>query len=246
MNTQNIITLDGLTKTYGDKTVVSNINLSIAEGEVFGFLGHNGAGKTTTINMLTTLLEPTSGTATIGGYDLRTESFKIKKLIGYVPEQVQLYGTLSAYENLEYFAKLSGIPETERLIKEMAAFVHIEEYLHQRVGTLSKGMRQRVGLAQAILHDPKVLFLDEPTSGLDPIGVKELRDIIQKLNQERGMTVFMNTHLLSEVSKTCTSIGILNHGNLMYSGSLEDATHTFKNEAALEEMYVITQHHVTA
>lgn len=241
----NIIELKGLTKRYADVAVVEDLNLLIVEGDVFGFLGHNGAGKTTTINMLTTLLEPTSGTAFIGGNDLQKDPFAIKRIIGYVPEQIQLYGSLSTYENLEYFAKLSGIQNPKKIIVDTASFVDIEEYLHKRVETLSKGMRQRVGLAQAILHNPKILFLDEPTSGLDPIGVKQLRDIILRLNTERQTTIFMNTHLLSEVSKTCKTIGILNRGKLVYSGSLEDATHTFKNEQALEEMYITTQNHVS-
>lgn len=240
---ENIIELKGLTKRYGDKIVVNDLHLSIEAGDIFGFLGHNGAGKTTTISMLTTLLEPSSGTADVGGFDIQKDSFAIKHIIGYVPENVQLYGSLSSRENLEYFAQLSAIKKTTKAIEEITQFLNIGDYLDKRVETLSKGMRQRVGLAQAILHSPKVLFLDEPTSGLDPIGVKQLRDIIIRLNTEKGMTIFMNTHLLSEVSKTCKTIGILNQGKLAYHGSLEDATHHFKNEQALEDMYITTQNH---
>lgn len=241
---ENIIETKDLIKKYtNDSTALDNVTLSIEAGDIFGFLGHNGAGKTTTINILTTLLEPTSGTAQVGGFDVIKNAFEIKRIIGYVPENVQLYGSLSSQENLEYFARLSGIKDPKKAIREITQFLDIGNYLDKRVQTLSKGMRQRIGLAQAILHNPKVLFLDEPTSGLDPIGVKQLRDIIVRLNTEKGMTIFMNTHLLSEVSKTCKTIGILNQGKLVYKGSLADATHTFKNEQALEDMYITTQKH---
>lgn len=241
---ENIIETKDLIKKYtNDSIALDNVTLSIEAGDIFGFLGHNGAGKTTTINILTTLLEPTSGTAQVGGFDVIKNAFEIKRIIGYVPENVQLYGSLSSQENLEYFARLSGIKDPKKAIREITQFLDIGNYLDKRVQTLSKGMRQRIGLAQAILHNPKVLFLDEPTSGLDPIGVKQLRDIIVRLNTEKGMTIFMNTHLLSEVSKTCKTIGILNQGKLVYKGSLADATHTFKNEQALEDMYITTQKH---
>ena len=243
---ENIIELSGLTKSYGNKTVVDALSFSIEAGDVFGFLGHNGAGKTTTISMLTTLLEPTAGTARVGGFDIQKDPFAVKHIIGYVPENVQLYGSLSSRENLEYFARLSAVENPGTAIGEIVQFLEIGDYLDSRVETLSKGMRQRIGLAQAILHNPKVLFLDEPTSGLDPIGVKQLRDIIIRLNTEKGMTIFMNTHLLSEVSKTCKTIAILNHGKLAYHGSLEDATHHFKDEQALEKMYITTQNHDVA
>ncbi len=242
-----IIETKDLTKKYTTNSVaLDHVTLSIEEGDIFGFLGHNGAGKTTTINMLTTLLEPTSGSARVGGFDVVTNPFEIKRIIGYVPENVQLYGSLSSQENLEYFARLSGIKDPKKAITEITQFLDIGNYLDKRVQTLSKGMRQRIGLAQAILHNPKVLFLDEPTSGLDPIGVKQLRDTIIRLNSEKGMTIFMNTHLLSEVSKTCKTIGILNQGKLVYKGSLSDATHAFKNEQALEDMYITTQKHESA
>jgi ABC-2 type transport system ATP-binding protein len=241
---ESIIETKDLTKKYTtDSVALDHITLSIEAGDIFGFLGHNGAGKTTTINILTTLLEPTSGTAQVGGFDVIKNAFEIKRIIGYVPENVQLYGSLSSQENLEYFARLSGIRDPKKAIREITQLLDIGNYLDKRVQTLSKGMRQRIGLAQAILHNPKVLFLDEPTSGLDPIGVKQLRDIIVRLNTEKGMTIFMNTHLLSEVSKTCKTIGILNQGKLVYKGSLADATHTFKNEQALEDMYITTQKH---
>ena len=235
---KNIIEIQNLSQKFGDFTAVDTLSLSISEGEVFGFLGHNGAGKTTTINMLTTLSTPSSGTANIAGFDLVKEPFEIKKIIGYVPENVELYQSFTAYENLEYFAKLSGIQKPKQIIDETLGFLGSASYAHKKTKDLSKGMRQRIGIAQAILHNPKILFLDEPTSGLDPMGMKQLRDIISDLNTKKGMTIFMNTHLLSEVTKTCTSIGVLNHGKLIYHDSLEKVLQKFKNQNSLEDIYL--------
>ncbi|WP_458699683.1 ABC transporter ATP-binding protein [Sulfurospirillum sp. 1307] len=232
-----IIKVKNLTKKYKNFTSVNDISFEVEQGDIFGFLGHNGAGKTTTINMLTTLLEPTSGTITINGYDSIKESLKVKSIIGYVPENVQLYDTLSAYENLEFFAKLSGIETPHKDIINTLEFLNATSYKDKKISELSKGMRQRIGLAQAIIHKPKILFLDEPTSGLDPMGVKELRDIILKLNREENMTIFMNTHLLSEVSKTCKTIAVLSHGKLIYQDSIDNTMARFKDESSLEEIY---------
>ncbi len=233
-----IIETKNLTKKYGNFTAVNKLNLQIKKGEIFGFLGHNGAGKTTTMNMLTTLLLPTEGKALIAERDLIKESMEVKKLIGYVPENVQLYETLTAYENLEYFAKLSGIAEPSEKIKKILDFLDADSYKDKKIKECSKGMRQRIGIAQAIIHEPLILFLDEPTSGLDPLGVKQLRDILKKLNKEKEMTIFLNTHLLAEVKQICTSIGVLNHGNLIYNDSLENTIQKFKNEESLEKIYL--------
>ena len=233
-----MIELQNLSQKFGNFTAVDTLSFSVSEGEVFGFLGHNGAGKTTTINMLTTLSTPSSGTANIAGFDLVKEPFQIKKIIGYVPENVELYQSFTAYENLEYFAKLSGIQRPKQIIDETLEFLGSTSYAHKKTKDLSKGMRQRIGIAQAILHNPKILFLDEPTSGLDPMGMKQLRDIISDLNTKKGMTIFMNTHLLSEVTKTCTSIGVLNHGKLIYHDSLEKVLQKFKTQNSLEEIYL--------
>lgn len=232
-----IIKVKNLTKKYKNFTSVDDISFEIEEGDIFGFLGHNGAGKTTTINMLTTLLKPTNGSITIDGYDIRKDNLKVKSIIGYVPENVQLYESLSAYENLEFFAKLSGIEEPHDEIMKTLEFLNATTYKDKKISELSKGMRQRIGLAQAIVHKPKILFLDEPTSGLDPMGVKELRDIIIKLNNEENMTIFMNTHLLSEVSKTCKTIAVLSHGKLIYKDSIDNTMVRFKDESSLEEIY---------
>ena len=235
MNT--IIKTINLSKKYKNGVALDNLNLDIKKGEVFGFLGHNGAGKTTTVSILTTLLAQSSGDASICGFDIKKENKEVKKRIGYLPENVKFYDNLTVYENLEYLAKLSGIKDPKKKINETLEFIDFLGYENRKIGEFSKGMRQRIGIAQAILHDPEILFLDEPTSGLDPMGIKKLREIIVKLNKEKGMTIFMNTHLLSEVSKTCTTIGVLSHGKMIYLDSLENTMNKFENESSLEEIY---------
>lgn len=232
-----IITTHALTKQYKDTLALDSLDLNINKGEIFGFLGHNGAGKTTTVSILTTLIAPTAGNATVCGFDTQKESIEVQKRIGYLPENVKFYDSLTAYENLEYLAKLSGVKNPKEKIHEVLVFLEFTGIEHKKLGEFSKGMRQRIGIAQAILHDPEVLFLDEPTSGLDPMGIKKLRDIIIKLNKEKGMTIFMNTHLLSEVAKTCTTIGVLNQGKLIYCDSLAHTMERFHDESSLEEIY---------
>lgn len=227
-----------LQKTYGAHEVVKSLDLSVKSGEIFGLLGHNGAGKTTTVSILTTLLEPTSGEAYIDGLNIKTEADQVRWIIGYLPENVQFYDNLTLLENLDFFAKLSGLEHPEPRIREVLAFLDFTGHEHERLATFSKGMRQRVGVAQAIMHSPKVLFLDEPTSGLDPQGVKILREIITRLNAELGMTIFMNTHLLSEVTKTCTSIGVLRDGELIYQDSLARTLKSFPDQSSLEDIYL--------
>ena len=227
-----------LTKRYGPHTALKDVSFEVQQGEVFGFLGHNGAGKTTTIHILTTLLTPTSGTAEVCGKDIARDSFGVRAHIGYVPENVRLYDTMSSADNLMFFARLSNVREPAIRIRETLTFLDCEELGPRLVGTLSKGLRQRIGLAQAILHRPEVLFLDEPTSGLDPLGIKTLRDLIVRLNKEFGTTIFMNTHLISEVAKTCTSIGVLNHGELAYQDSITNVMKRFGDDTALESLYL--------
>lgn len=228
----------GLSKSYGDKLALSPLDLSIKAGEIFGLLGHNGAGKTTTVNLLTTLLKPSSGSLEVAGFDGSKNGTNLRNAIGYLPENVQFYDNLTTFENLHFFARLSGLTKPEKRIEEVLSYLNFTRHNHERVGSFSKGMRQRVGIAQAILHEPQVLFLDEPTSGLDPIGVRELRDVIVSLNLDLGMTIFMNTHLLSEVAKTCTSIGVLRQGRLVYHDSLDATLDAFPSEESLEEIYL--------
>ncbi len=232
------IDIRNLCQTIGQFDAVKSLLLTIKQGEIFGFLGHNGAGKTTTIHMLTTLTKPTSGTAKIAGKDILLDPIGVRREIGYVPENVRLYDTMSTHENLMFFAKLSQLDDPADRVAEAVEFLEIGDLVNKRVGTFSKGMRQRVGLAQAIIHRPKVLFLDEPSSGLDPMGMKMLRDLIVRLNRELGMTVFMNTHLISEIAKTCTSIGVLSHGQLVYHDTIEAVTKRYGDDSSLEELYL--------
>ncbi len=232
-----MIELEGLIHRYGGTTVLHGINLTVERGEIFGFLGHNGAGKTTTIHVLTTLLVPSGGTARVGGLDVVKDRLEAQRTIGYLPENVRLYDSLTAAENLRFFARLSGVTDVPRAIDDALGILDCPELADRRVGTFSKGMRQRIGIAQAILHKPQVLFLDEPTSGLDPMGVRLLRETIVRLNAELGITIFMNTHLLSEVARLCTTIGVLAEGELIYHDSLARTLERFPNEASLEDIY---------
>ncbi|MBN9606011.1 MAG: ABC transporter ATP-binding protein [Actinomycetales bacterium] len=226
-----------LSKSYGGRRALDRLDLDVRRGEVFGLLGHNGAGKTTTVSLLTTLLAPTGGDAEIVGRSVARRADVVRRSIGYLPENVRFYDDLTVLENLRFFARLSGLRRPDPRIAEVLELVDFTGHDREKVGTFSKGMRQRVGIAQAILHQPEVLFLDEPTSGLDPVGVRSLRDLIVRLNAELGMTVFMNTHLLSEVTKTCTSIGILRQGRLVHHDTLDATLRRFPGEESLEEIY---------
>lgn len=233
------IELRGVRHSYdAEHEVLRGIDLTIEQGEIFGFLGHNGAGKTTAINILTTLIIPTGGTASVCGHDVVDQRREVTRCIGYLPSDVRLYGHMTARENLEFFAKLSGVADPRRVVTETLDYLDAAEFADRRVGSFSTGMRQRIGIAQAVLHKPSVLFLDEPTAGLDPFGVRQLRTTIQRLNQDLGMTVFMNTHLLSEVARVCTTIGVLNHGELIYKDSIAETTRRFPDEASLEDIYL--------
>lgn len=236
-DTKLAITTRNLSCHYGEFTALHPLNLDIPKGEIFGFLGHNGAGKTTTIRLLTTLLEPSSGEATVAGWDARRNVVQLRRQIGYLPENVRLYDALSTRENLRFFASLSQIDDARERVEEVMDFLKIRDLADRHLGTFSKGMRQRVGLAQAIVHRPSILFLDEPTSGLDPMGVRMLREVIERLNAE-GMTIFMNTHLLSEVARSCSSIGVLSHGRLVFHDRIEAVSARYGDEAALEELYL--------
>lgn len=235
--TKYAIRTEGLSKSYGTHDALQPLSLDIAEGEVFGLIGHNGAGKTTTVNILTTLMAPTSGTAEVGGHNVSKDPNDVRANIGYLPENVQFYDNLTLLENLDFFAQLSGIRRPHQRIRDVLEILDFEGHEKQKVGQFSKGMRQRVGIAQTILHSPKVIFLDEPTSGLDPQGVRSLRETIVRLNSEFGMTIFMNTHLLSEVTKTCTSIGILSGGKLVHHDTLDKTLAAFAEDTSLEEIY---------
>jgi len=232
------IQTDQVSMSYGGHLALDQLTLNVKRGEIFGFLGHNGAGKTTTVNILTTLLKPTFGQAKICGFDIISDALNARRQIGYAPENIRLYDAMTSQENLRFLAQLSGIENVDKTIDDTLELLGCQDLKVRRVGTLSKGQRQRIGLAQAILHRPSVLFLDEPASGLDPMGVQMLRDLIVRLNAELSMTIFMNTHLIGEVAKTCTSIGVLSHGKLVYTDTIKAVMERFGDDEALENLYL--------
>ena len=212
-----------LTKTYDSTTVVDRLNLRIEEGEIFGFLGPNGAGKTTTILMLLGLTEPTSGVARVYGYDSTREPLKVKRIIGYVPENVGFYEDLTTSYNLAYMARLNNLPEEVIMsrITEALDVVGLSEVSGQVVGKLSKGMKQRLAIADILVKAPRVAFLDEPTSGIDPEGAKEMLDMIARIAREQKMTIILSSHQLHQVQQICSRVGILAKGRMVAEGELD-------------------------
>jgi ABC-2 type transport system ATP-binding protein len=233
-----VVETSNLTRKYDETIAVKNLNLTVNQGEIFGFLGHNGAGKTTTISMLTSLLLPTSGSAKVCGLDVVKDNLAVRQRIGYVPENIRLYNELTVAENLNFFAALSGIQDIEKKVQETLVLLDCADWLKRRVGNFSKGMRQRIGIAQALLHQPEVLFLDEPSSGLDPEATRDVGNLILRLNRDYGITIFMNTHQLAEVTKLCSHIGIMRQGQLVLSDSLATVMARFPNEHSLEDIYL--------
>jgi ABC-2 type transport system ATP-binding protein len=217
-----MIKINELAKHYGETKAVDGINLTIEKGEIVGFLGPNGAGKTTTVRVVTCFLSPTSGTVEIDGLDIREHSLEVRRKIGYLPENTPLYHDMNVLEFLRYVSELRKIPKGSQSarIKRVAEVCGLGDVLWKNIGTLSKGFNQRVGLAQALIHDPDILILDEPTSGLDPNQIVEIRHLIKELGREK--TVILCTHILPEVQATCSRVMIINRGKMVADGSLED------------------------
>jgi ABC-type multidrug transport system, ATPase component len=209
-----LIDAEDLTKKFGDLTAVDNLTLHVNEGEVFGFLGPNGAGKTTTIRMLCCLISKTSGEASIAGYDIGDpeDSLKIRRIIGLLPENMGLYDDMSAYDNLDFYGKLYECTEACRKenIEHFLKMLDLWDKRDVLAGTFSKGMKQKLAIARALIHDPQILFLDEPTANLDPESSKTVRDFILQLKKEKNATIFLNTHNLDEAQRICDKIGIFN------------------------------------
>ena len=212
-----------LTKTYDNTTVVDKLNLHVEEGEIFGFLGPNGAGKTTTILMLLGLTEPTSGVARICGYNSTREPLKVKRISGYVPERVGFYEDLTARYNLIYIGRLNALSEETimKRVDESLDIVGLSEAANQRVQEFSRGMKQRLAIADILIKTPKVAFLDEPTSGIDPEGVKEMLDLIAGIAREQKMTVILSSHQLHQVQQICNRVGIIAKGRMVVEGPLD-------------------------
>lgn len=238
-----IIQTRGLTRRYGRQTAVDQLELEVQEGEIFGFLGPNGAGKTTTILMLLGLTEPTAGSARVLGYDPVRDPLPIKRQVGYLPENVGFYDDLTGRENLRYIAELNRIPEPEATAKIESALrtVGLAEEGDKLVGAYSRGMRQRLGIAELLVKDPRLLILDEPTLGLDPDGTNKMLDLIRDLNRSRGITVMLSSHLLDQVQRICHRVGIMIKGRLVALGTIEELARrkgTESGRPVLEDIYM--------
>jgi len=219
-----VIEVQGLTKRYGRTTAVEDLNFSVRKGEILGFLGPNGAGKTTTMRVLTCYLPPTLGKITVAGYDVMEQPLEVKKRVGYLPETPPLYTDMRVREMLGFAARIKGVPrrQVKQRVEAVAEKTAITDVQHKIVGHLSKGYRQRVGLAAALIHEPEVLVLDEPTAGLDPKQIIETRKLIQSLAGNH--TIILSTHILPEASNTCNRIMIINHGKLVAEDTPENLT----------------------
>ncbi|MBA3012243.1 MAG: ABC transporter ATP-binding protein, partial [Desulfobacula sp.] len=211
-----MIDVQNLTKYYNDFCAVDHISLTVQPGEILGLLGPNGAGKTTTLRMLTGFFKPSSGSITINGLQMGKDSLKIKSLIGYLPESAPLYHNMLVYDYLTYVAKIKGLHDPDKRqarFRELVKLCGISDIMGKPIATLSKGLRQRVGIAHAMVTDPEILILDEPTSGLDPNQIAEIRDIIRSIGKEK--TIIFSTHILSEAEATCDRIAIINKGRVV-------------------------------
>ena len=217
-----MIHVENLTKYYGDVCAVDQINVDIQKGEILGLLGPNGAGKTTTLRMLTGFLKPTDGHIQVKDYRIDKHSLEIKNLLGYLPESAPLYHDMLVYDYLAYIASIRDIDAEQRVhrIQQLADLCGLNQVMHQPIGELSKGYKQRVGLAHAMMKDPEILILDEPTSGLDPNQIVEIREIIRRIGKEK--TVILSTHILSEAEATCDRIVIINKGQIVADDSTEN------------------------
>ncbi|MCX6122434.1 MAG: ATP-binding cassette domain-containing protein [Ignavibacteriales bacterium] len=241
------IAVRNLTKLYGTEKAVNDISFDVKTGEILGFLGPNGAGKTTTMKIITCYMPPTSGKVEVEGLDIAEHSFDVRKKIGYLPEMNPLYFDMNVVEYLDYSARLHGLKDAllRSRLKEMIDVCGIADVRHKDIGELSKGFRQRVGLAQAMIHDPEVLILDEPTSGLDPNQIVEIRNLIRQLG--RAKTVVLSTHILSEVQATCDRVIIINEGTIVADGTLEQLQQDFRGSEKISlELKANTTNAMTA
>ena len=239
-----VIEAERLTKKYGTQVAVNSLTLQIREGEVFGFLGPNGAGKTTTLLMFLGLTEPTSGKVRVVGFDPTRDPLRVKEKVGYLPENVGFYDDMDARQNLRFIARLNHIPDriSTKKIDELLDLVGLLEEVKKKVGTYSKGMRQRLGIAEVLIKEPKLIFLDEPTIGLDPDGTNRMLDLIHSLSREKNITIFLSSHLLDQVQRICDRVGIMIKGNLVAIGPIQELAQRKlgidKEHYTLEELYM--------
>ncbi len=218
-----MITAENLTKVYGQRTALDNVSFEVPEGEIFGFVGPNGAGKTTTLRILAALLEPTAGRASIGGADVTRQPQQVHSSIGYMPDFFGVYDQLTVGEYLDFYAACYRQPKQRRvkIVNDLLDLVGLSERRNQQVDTLSRGLKQRLCLARALVHDPVVLLLDEPASGLDPRARVEMREILKELRR-MGKTIVISSHILPELTELCTMIGIIDHGRMRATGPVHD------------------------
>ncbi len=214
-----MIRVDGLTKDYGARRAIDNLTFNAKRGEILGFLGPNGAGKTTTMRILSGYMPPSAGTVEVAGFDIMEQSLDVRRQVGYMPETVPLYPDMTVFDSLKFMADLRHLPDPEDRVEDVLENVHMADRADGYIANLSKGMRQRVGLAQALLHSPEVLILDEPTIGLDPVQIIEVRNLIREIGKQR--TVLLSTHILSEAQQLCNRVLIINHGHIIAEDSPE-------------------------
>lgn len=228
------ISVKNLSKHYGQQKAVDSISFEASPGKILGFLGPNGAGKSTTMKMLTAYLRPTSGDAEISGKSILTENLAVKKLIGYLPENTPLYNEMYVREFLSFVGETYGLQNLAHRVEDVIKQVGLTPEQHKKIGMLSKGYKQRVGLAQAIIHDPKVLILDEPTSGLDPNQLTDIRTLIKKLGKDK--TVIISTHIMQEVEALCDHIIVINQGKIVANDTISGLKNQYK-DTSLEEIF---------
>lgn len=226
------IRVENLTKTYKSQNAIDQINFEIKSGEIVGFLGPNGAGKTTTMKILTCYIPPTSGAAWVNGLNVENDSIEVRKQIGYLPEHNPLYMDMYVKEYLMFAASVYQLSNKSQRVKEMIELTGLQVEQNKKIGQLSKGYRQRVGLAQAIIHNPKVLILDEPTSGLDPNQIVEIRNLIINIGKEK--TVLLSTHIMQEVEAMCNRVMIINKGKIVADGKTEELKHSFSPDNTVQ------------
>jgi len=231
---EKIIEIKGLTKKFKDVKAVDELSLNVNKGDIFGFLGPNGAGKSTTIRMLLTLIRPNEGTIRLFGKSLNEERNLILQDVGAIVEKPDFYNYLSAYKNLEILGRISGREVSSNRIMEILEIVGLKERRTSKVKTYSHGMKQRLGIAQALLHDPELIILDEPTTGLDPQGMKEIRDLIIHLRDEKNKTIFLSSHLLSEVEQIANRMIIINKGKTVVEGFVRDLLNSAELKVTIE------------
>lgn len=225
------ISVAGITKIYGTQKAVDNISFELKKGEIVGFLGPNGAGKSTTMKMITGYLPPTDGTAVVCGFDIQQQPMEVRKRVGYLPEANPLYFDMYVREYLEFSARIHHLKDAAKRIEEMIALTGLGKEAHKKIGMLSKGYKQRVGLAQAMLHDPEVLILDEPTSGLDPNQIVEIRELITRIGKEK--TVLLSTHIMQEVQAMCSRVIIISNGKVVADDSIDKVQQLNTSQTAL-------------